>query len=111
MSLGQSRIEIIAPLLLAVIPFLYGVLKPGRSNCAVVKELSRFVSVIASQSVRSKLEALSKFVCKQVATCLHTNFDKASSWFLTELMLIYDTQTFFGCFSQESLNWFLSFQY
>ena len=69
-----------------------------------MKELSRFVSVIGSQSVRSKLEALSKFVCKQVATCLHANFDKASSWFLTELMLIYDRQTFFGCFSQESLN-------
>ena len=69
-----------------------------------MKELSRFVSVIACQSVRNKLEALSKFVCKQVPTCLHTNFDKASSWFLTELMLIYDTQTFFGCFSQESLN-------
>ena len=67
--------------------FLYGVLKPGRLNCAVGKEISSFVSQIARKS-----------------TCVHTNSDKAPSLFLTELMLIYERQTFFGCFSRESFK-------
>ena len=84
MSLEQSRIDIILAgissftnkinlPLLAVIFFLYGVLKPGRLNCAVREELSSFVSLTARQS-----------------TYVHTNSDKASSLFLTDLMLIYD---------------------
>ena len=105
MSLGQPRIDIIVdgvslftntskPPLLAVISFLYGVLKPGRLNCAVGKELLSFVSLIARRS-----------------TCVHTNSDKPSSLFLTELMLVYGRQTFFGCFSWESLNCFWSSQH
>ena len=102
-SLGQSPIDIVLdgispfaytsnPPLLTVISFLYGVLKPGRLSCAVGKELSHFVLLITRKS-----------------TCVHTNFDKASSLFLTELMLIYDKQTFFGCFSRESLKMFFVF--
>ena len=41
--------------------------------------------------------------CKKIYL-LHTNSDKASSLFLTELILIYDRQTFFGCFSRESFK-------
>ena len=89
---GQSRIDIILdgispftytsnPLLLAIISFLYGVLKPGRLNCPVGNELSSFVSLIAIKS-----------------TGVHTNSDDTPSLFLTKLMLIYDRQTFYGCF-------------
>ena len=91
---GQSRIEIILngispftytsnPLLLAVISFLYGVRKPGRLNFPVGNELSRFFSLIAIKS-----------------TGVHT-----PSLFLTKLMLIYDRQTFFGCFRRESFQY------
>ena len=73
------------PPLLAVVSFLYGVLKLGKLNCTVGKELSSFVSLIARKS-----------------TCVHTNPDKVSSLFVTELMLIYDRQTFFRCLSRES---------
>ena len=83
MSLGQSRIDIILdgkspftytsnPKLFAVISFLYGVLKPGRLNCAVGKELSSFVSLIARES-----------------SCVDTNSDKAFSLLLTKLKLSY----------------------
>ena len=95
MSLEQSRIDIILDGISQfkctsnpTLPpsrsyiFLYGVLKPRRLNCDVKKELSSFVSLIAQKS-----------------TCVHTNSDKASSLFLTELMLLYDKQTFIGCFS------------
>ena len=103
MSLGQPRIDIIVdgvslftntskPPLLAVISFLYGVLKPGRLNCAVGKELSSFVSLIARKS-----------------TCVHTNSNKGSCLFLIELMLIYYRQTFFGCFSREFFKLFFVF--
>ena len=98
MSPGKSRIDIILdgissftytsnPALLAVMSFLYGVLKPERLNCAAGKEISSFVSLITRKS-----------------TCVHTNSDKVSSLFLTELMLIYDRETFFECFSQESFG-------
>ena len=73
----------------SVISFLHGVLKRGRLNCAVRKELSSFVSLITRKS-----------------TCAHTNTDKASSLFLTELRLIYDRQTFFRCFSWEFFKLF-----
>ena len=86
MSLVQSRADIIldsitrftytsySPLLV-VISFLYGVLKPGRLNCAVGKELSSFVSLIATKS-----------------TCIHSN---SCNLFLTELILMCDRQIFF----------------
>ena len=104
MLLEQSRIDIILdgispftctsnPPLLAVIPLLHESLKPGRLNCDIEKELSIFVSLIARKS-----------------TYVHTNSDKASSLFLTELTLIYDGQTFLHVLVESLLNYFLSSQ-
>ena len=61
-------------LILANISFVDEVLKPGRLNCAVGKELSSFASLIARKS-----------------TCVHQILIK----------LLYDKQTFFGSFSGE----------
>ena len=81
MSLGQSRLDYVFPIWSP---------KTWKINCAVGKELSSFVSLIVRKS---------RYV--------HTNFDKASSLYLIVLMLIYDRQTFFECFSRESfLNCF-----
>ena len=100
MSLGQSRIDIIAD---GIYPFTYASRsitfpiwspEPGRLNCVVGKELASFVLLIARKS-----------------SCAHTNPDKASSLFLTELMLIYDRQTFSDVLVESLLNCFLSSQY
>ena len=103
-SLEQSQIDIMLddevfpftytsnPWLLAVITFLYGVLTPWRLSSVVGKELWSFVSLIPRKS-----------------TCVHTNSNKVSSLFLTELMLIYGRKTFFGCFSQECFKLFFVF--
>ena len=85
MSLGQSRVDYVFPIWSP---------KTWKINCAVGKELSSFVSLIVRKS-----------------SYVHTNFDKASSLYLIVLMLIYDRQTFFGCFSRESFKLFLSCQY
>ena len=95
----------VTPSLLAIIFLLYRDLKPRRLNCAESlilgkfsfkfgKELSGFVSLIARKS-----------------TCVHTNSNKASSLFLTELTLIYERQTFLDVLVKILLNCFLPSQY
>ena len=103
MSLGQSRIDIILD---GISPFTYTVIR-------LFSQLYLSYPIWSPKTPKIKLccwkgAFLASLIARK-STCAHTNSDKSSSLFLTELMLIYDRQTFFECFRQESFKLFFVF--